>query len=82
MTQDIPDAPRLPEASMHVNYGGNRVRFLAPVPSGARIRAHARLLASEQKCPGQYRSTSEITVEIKGQEKPAMVAEWITQIYA
>lgn len=82
LMEDMPDAPRLTGATMYVNYGGNRVRFLAPVPSGARIRAHARLLAVEQKRPGQYRSTSEITIEIDGPAKPAMVAEWITQIFA
>ena len=66
---------------MQVNYGGNRVRFLAPVPSGARIRSHSRLVAFEEKRAGQYQSTSEITVEIEGQEKPAMIAEWITQVF-
>jgi len=76
-----PDMPQPAGATMQVNYGGNRVRFLAPVPSGARIRSHSRLVAFEEKRAGQYQSTSEITVEIEGQEKPAMIAEWITQVF-
>lgn len=78
---ETPDLPTVSGATMHVNYGGNRVRFLAPVPSGARIRAHSRLLSFEQKRPGQYQSTAEVTIEIDGQEKPAMLAEWITQVF-
>jgi len=78
---ETPDLPTVSDATMHVNYGGNRVRFLAPVPSGARIRAHSRLLSFEQKRPGQYQSTAEVTIEIEGQEKPAMLAEWITRIF-
>ena len=78
---ETPDLPTVGNATMHVNYGGNRVRFLAPVPSGARIRARSTLLSFEQKRPGQYQSTSEVTIEIEGQEKPAMLAEWITQIF-
>jgi acyl dehydratase len=81
MMAETPDLPIVSDAKMHVNYGGNRVRFLAPVPSGARIRAHSKLLSFEQKRPGQYQSTSEVTVEIEGQEKPAMLAEWITQVF-
>jgi acyl dehydratase len=76
-----PGMPQPSGATMQVNYGGNRVRFLAPVPSGARIRGHSRLIAFEEKRAGQYQSTSEITVEIEGQEKPAMIAEWITQVF-
>ncbi len=75
-----PGLPQVAGATMQVNYGGNRVRFLAPVPAGARIRSHARLLAFEEKRAGQYQSIAEITVEIEGQDKPAMIAEWITQI--
>ncbi|MEG8040705.1 MaoC family dehydratase [Sphingomonas sp. LR60] len=78
---ETPDLPVVSDARMHVNYGGNRVRFLAPVPSGARIRAHSTLLSFEQKRPCQYQSTAEVTIEIDGQEKPAMLAEWITQIF-
>lgn len=82
MMAETPDLPQLDPATMHVNYGGDRVRFLTPVPSGARIRAHSTLRSFEQKRPRQYQSLSDITVEIAGHDKPAMIAEWITQVFA
>lgn len=76
-----PDAPRLDGVRMGVNYGGNKVRFLAPVPSGARIRGRSTVTEFEEKRPGQYQYTTQTTVEIEGQDKPAMIAEWITQVF-
>ena len=76
-----PDAPRLDGATMGVNYGSDRVRFVAPVPSGSRIRGRSRLTAFTQKRPRQFQITSEMTVEIEGQDKPAMIAEWISQVF-
>ena len=76
-----PEAPRLDGVTMGVNYGGNKVRFLAPVPSGSRIRARSTLASSEEKRPGQYQYASSTVIEIEGQEKPAMIAEWITQVF-
>jgi acyl dehydratase len=76
-----PDAPRLDGAVMGVNYGGDRVRFLTPVPSGSRVRARSVLSAFAEKRPGVYQYTNATTVEIEGQDKPAMVAEWITQVF-
>jgi len=66
---------------MAMNYGGNRVRFLQPVRSGKRVRAHFKLLGMEEKRPGQWQHTVEITLEIEGEEKPAYVAEWISLLY-
>jgi acyl dehydratase len=77
----IEDAPRLEGARMGVNYGGNKVRFVAPVRSGSRVRGRFRLLAFDEKKPGQFQQTTEFTVEIEGQEKPALVAEWISQLF-
>jgi acyl dehydratase len=76
-----PDAPRLDGVAMGVNYGGNKVRFLAPVPSGSRVRARSVLADFVEKRPGVYQYTTATTVEIEGQDKPAMVAEWITQVF-
>ena len=76
-----PDMPRLDGAKMGVNYGGNKVRFLAPVPSGSRVRGRSRLTDFDEKRPGQYQFTTETVVEIEGQDKPAMIAEWITQVF-
>jgi len=75
------DAPKIEGVKMGVNYGGNKVRFLAPVRSGKRVRSHVKLLELEEKRPGQWQQTNEITVEIEGEEKPALIAEWITQFF-
>ncbi|TKD51756.1 MaoC family dehydratase [Sphingomonas baiyangensis] len=69
------------DVRMGVNYGGNRVRFLAPVRSGKRVRGHFKLLELAEKRPGQWQQTTEFTVEIEGEEKPALIAEWISQIF-
>ena len=66
---------------MGINYGFNKVRFLAPVPSNSRVRGRSRITEFEEKRPGQYQYTTETTVEIEGQDKPAMIAEWITQVF-
>ena len=66
---------------MALNYGGNRVRFLQPVRSGKRVRGHFKLIGFEEKRPGQWQNTVEITLEIEGEEKPGYVAEWISMFY-
>jgi acyl dehydratase len=75
------DLPRLEGARMGVNYGGNSVRFLSPVRSGARVRGRFRLVDFIEKRPGQYQLTHTFTVEIEGQDKPALIAEWIGQTF-
>jgi acyl dehydratase len=64
---------------MGVNYGGNKVRFLAPVRSDKRVRSHVKLLELEEKRPGQWQQTHEITIEIEGEDKPSLINEWIMQ---
>ncbi|MFA7602374.1 MAG: MaoC family dehydratase [Novosphingobium sp.] len=68
-----------PDVKMSVNYGFNKVRFLSPVKSGKRIRGHFRLLELVEKRPGQWQQTVEATIEIEGEDKPALLAEWIFQ---
>ena len=63
-----------------LNYGSNRVRFTAPVPSGTRIRLHMKLLSAEPVANG-LRFTFENAVEIEGEAKPALVAETIQVAY-
>lgn len=75
------DAPRPEGVKMGVNYGANKVRFLAPVRSGKRVRGHFKLLELEEKRPGQFQQTLEFSVEIEGEEKPALIAEWINQFF-
>lgn len=60
---------------MSVNYGLNKVRFLAPVPVGSRVRSHMVISAVEEKGPNQVLMTTTHTVEIEGQAKPACVAD-------
>ena len=75
------DGPRIGGVKMGVNYGGNKTRFISPVRAGKRVRAHTKLLELEEKRPGQWQQTNEITVEIEGEPKPALITEWITQFF-
>ncbi|MBI3637434.1 MAG: MaoC family dehydratase [Candidatus Rokubacteria bacterium] len=60
-----------------LNYGSNKVRFTNPVPAGARVRLRQRLVNVEEVPKNGVRVTSEMTVEIEGQERPALIAETI-----
>jgi acyl dehydratase len=66
---------------MAVNYGLDRVRFIAPVRSGKRIRGRFRLDSVEEKAPGQLLLRHTVTVEIEGEEKPALTAEWLGLLF-
>jgi len=72
------DASLLPDGlKMALNYGLDRVRFLAPVRSGKRIRGRFTLDSIEEKAPGQWLLRHTVTVEIEGEEKPALSAQWL-----
>ncbi|MGZ8298311.1 MAG: MaoC family dehydratase [Allosphingosinicella sp.] len=76
------DAMLRPEGvKMGVNYGFERVRFMAPVRSGKRVRGRFLLARFEEKKPGQWQFVHNVTVEIEGEEKPALVADWIGLIF-
>ncbi|MBA3576851.1 MAG: MaoC family dehydratase [Sphingomonas sp.] len=75
-TMLIPD-----NVKMVVNYGLDRVRFIAPVPSGSRIRGRFVLDSVDDKAAGQYLLRHSVTVEIEGQEKPALTAQWLGLLY-
>lgn len=75
------DAPRIDGLKMGFNYGGNKVRFPSPVRSGSKVRGRFKLLSFDEKMPGQFQQVDEFTVEIEGQDKPALVAEWISQVF-
>ena len=66
---------------MAVNYGLDRVRFIAPVRSGRRIRGRFRLDSVEEKAAGQLLMRHTVIVEIEGEEKPALTAEWLGLIF-
>ncbi|GJL94678.1 MAG: hypothetical protein DHS20C05_10830 [Hyphococcus sp.] len=63
---------------MGVNYGFEKVRFINPVKSGKRIRGHFTLMSADQKMPGQWAFKYAVKVEIEGEEKPALMAEWLS----
>jgi acyl dehydratase len=64
-----------------VNYGLDKVRFLAPVKVGSRVRLRATLVSLEEKAPGQYLMKASNTIEIEGDEKPALIAETLAMLY-
>ena len=72
----IPDTTR-----MAVNYGLDRVRFLAPVKAGKRVRGHFTLEGADEKAPGQLLFKHQVTVEIEGEEKPALTAQWLGLVF-
>jgi acyl dehydratase len=80
LPQMIAGIYRIEHRSRSLNYGSNRVRFTAPVPAGARIRAQAVLKAAEPVTGGR-RLTTEVTVEVEGSDRPALVAEVLTMTF-
>jgi acyl dehydratase len=77
----VPQDPKTLEGiAMGVNYGFEKVRFISPVKVGSRIRATAVVSAAEQKDPNTLQVTRTVTVEIEGETKPALVAEWISRM--
>ena len=76
------DAMLIPDtARMAVNYGLDRVRFLAPVKAGKRVRGHFTLEGVDEKSTGQLLFKHQVTVEIEGEEKPALTAQWLGLIF-
>jgi acyl dehydratase len=71
--------PRMEGMLMGVNYGFDKVRFVSPVKSGSKIRAKGVTKAVELK-GNAINTTRTITVEIEGEDKPALVADWITRL--
>lgn len=73
------DVQLLPKGTqVQVNYGTDKVRFLAPVPVGSQIRARVALAEVSERRPGQFLIKRLVTVEIKGSDRPALVAETLT----
>ncbi len=65
-----------------INYGSNKIRFISPVPAGSRVRLRQRIVNAEEVPGNGIRVTSEMTVEVEGQVRPALVAEVIGIRYA
>ena len=75
MTYDA--VPPLEGVVMGVNYGFDKLRFLAPVPAGSNVRGRFKLLSADDKGGGRWLLKHEVTVEIEGADKPALIAEWL-----
>jgi acyl dehydratase len=66
---------------MGVNYGFDKLRFISPVRAGSRVRGRFVLAEAKLRKPTELQSRTNVTVEIEGEEKPALVADWIGLIY-
>ena len=73
--------PVIEGTSMGVNYGFDNLRFMSPVKSGKRVRGRFTLAKAELRRPKELQSVTHVSVEIEGEDKPALVAEWIGLIY-
>lgn len=71
---------RLPEDAVFLNYGFDRLRLVAPVPSGARIRGHFEEQTRVQDEKGRWQVGFDCRIEIEGQNKPALVARWLSVV--
>jgi acyl dehydratase len=80
LMESVPQPPERREgAVMGINYGFDKVRFVAPVKVGSKVRASSVLKDVDQKDPNTLQVTRTITVEIEGESKPALVADWVTR---
>jgi acyl dehydratase len=73
--------PVIEGTSMGVNYGFDKLRFVSPVRAGSRVRGRFTLTEATLRKPGELLSRTGVSVEIEGETKPALVAEWISLIY-
>ena len=68
---------KLENTVMGINYGLDKVRFLNPVKVGAKIRGRFTLVSAEEKKPLHFLLKHNVVVEIEGEEKPALIADWL-----
>ena len=81
LMSSVPQDPKTLEGIvMGVNYGFDKVRFINPVKVDAKVRAVGAVSAVDQKDPNTLQVTRTVTVEIEGEAKPALVAEWVTRM--
>ena len=73
--------PVVAGTTMSVNYGFDRLRFISPVRAGSRVRGRFTLTEAWLRKPNELLSRSTVTVEIEGEEKPALAADWLGLIY-
>lgn len=80
MLYDIWDRLQIEDLGTGVNYGFDNIRFLAPVESGARIRARFLLAGVQERRPGQYLLNYDVTVESEDGVRPVLVARWLGMV--
>lgn len=68
---------KLENSVMGINYGFDKLRFINPVKVDSKIRGRFKLLSAEEKKPNHYLLKHEVVVEIEGEDKPALIAEWL-----
>jgi acyl dehydratase len=73
--------PIIEGTTMGVNYGFDRLRFISPVRAGSRVRGRFTLMEAKLRKSTELQSRTSVTVEIEGEEKPALAADWIGLIY-
>jgi acyl dehydratase len=73
--------PVIEGTTMGVNYGFDKLRFISPVRSGKRVRGRFTLAEAKLRKPSELMSRTNVSVEIEGEDKPALVADWIGLIY-
>jgi acyl dehydratase len=73
--------PVIEGTTMGVNYGFDRLRFLSPVRAGSRVRGRFTLTEATLRKPKELLSRTSVSVEIEGEQKPALAADWIGLIY-
>ena len=76
MAMDV--LPRLEGQVMGINYGFDKVRFISPVTEGSRIRGHFTLQDISQRSDNEWQLRHNVSVEIEGHDKPALIAEWLS----
>ena len=73
-------SPEIEGCVMGINYGLDKLRFIQPVKAGSRVRVRQKLLKAVERKAGHWMTKSQLTVEIEGEEKPALIAETIAII--
>ena len=73
--------PVIEGTTMGVNYGFDKLRFISPVRAGSRVRGRFTLMEAKLRKPNELQSRTSVTIEIEGEEKPALAADWIGLIY-
>ncbi|MGB5905696.1 MAG: MaoC family dehydratase [Xanthobacteraceae bacterium] len=73
--------PKIEGATMGVNYGFDKLRFVSPVRAGSRVRGRFTLTEAKMRGPNELLSRTSVSVEIDGEAKPALAADWLGLLY-